>query len=195
MDPTLPTLLLDMDGPLADFDAKMIDFCDAQGIELDFSKGWRRFLTDNIPDKRGANRLRNYINDGDNRWFRDLPVTPGAIDGVYELMDYFDVWVCTKPLEACHSCRDDKAAWISRYLPELTDKLFCAPDKGMIKGDILLDDAPKHKWFTYAEWRPVVFKAPYNGEGTKWEGLPSWTWGDPLNDLLRWVPGVPIWAV
>lgn len=188
MDKHKPVLLLDMDGPLADFDQAFWDFCKGRGFSFDIesldSPGRRRFLTDNMPEKFERIYARNWVNNGENRWFRDLPPTVGAIDGTYELMEMFDVWVCTKPLEVCSTCRDDKGAWIKRYLPELEDKLIIAPNKGMIRGKILLDDAIKPAWLDYAEWHPVVFPSGFNGKGSDWEGMDSWTWGDPVQALL-----------
>lgn len=183
-----PTLLLDMDGPLADFDQAFWDLCVSKGFTFNISDlndpKRKRFLTDNMLNRHQSRVARDFVNDGANNWFRDLPPTPGAIEGTYELMEHFDVWVCTKPLEVCSTCRDDKGAWIRRYLPELEDKLIIAPDKGMIRGSLLLDDAIKLAWLAHAEWRPVVFPSVFNGEGSDWEGLPSWTWGDPVEDLL-----------
>lgn len=188
MDKHKPVLLLDMDGPLADFDQAFWELCVSNGFEFDIdhleSPGRRRFLTDNMPNKRERDYARNWVNNGDNHWFLNLPETPGAIQGTYELMEVFDVWVCTKPLEVCHSCRDDKGRWIKRYLPELEDKLIIAPNKGMVRGNILLDDAIKTAWLAYAEWHPVVFPSVFNGKGSDWERMDSWTWGDPVQDLL-----------
>ena len=183
-----PVLLLDMDGQLADFDQAFWDMCESRLFSFDIpsleAPGRRRFLTDNMPDPVERRMAREYVNDGANRWFRDLPPVAGAIEGTYELMEVFDVWVCTKPLEVCSTCRDDKGAWIKRYLPELEDKLIIAPNKGLIRGSILLDDAIKTAWLAYAEWTPVVFPSVFNGPGSDWEGMDSWTWGDPVGQLL-----------
>lgn len=119
-------------------------------------------------------------------WFRGLPVTPGAKSGVGQLLTAgVDIWVVTKPLEANPTCRDDKAAWLREHFPMLERKLILAPDKSMIVGDVLLDDAINLEWILKAQWRPVVFRAPFNGSGSEWHYLHSWSWGDPIEDLLR----------
>lgn len=182
-----------MDGPLANFDLGFWNMCQEQGIQLDIEglndPKRRRFMTDNIPDKSQRAVARSFVDHGPNRWFRDLPVVPGCQEGVARLEEAgVDIWICTKPLEANWRCRDDKAKWIRRYFPHLEDKLLIMPDKSLAIGDILLDDAPKLKWFDAAVWKPVIFPCPFNGYGSEWEGLPSWGWFDPIEDLLAMFP-------
>lgn len=187
-----PILLLDMDGPLADFDRAAWEWGHSSGLMFDIESladQRHRFLTDHVvgcghpgttrPCPHGAGHMRRHIHQ-DETWFRDLPVTPGAIQGVAQLEAIFDVWVCTKPLEANPGCRDGKQAWIDKHFPSLSRKLVMAPDKSMVVGAVLLDDAPKPQWVDVAHWEPVVFSTPWNGEGSRWEVYPHWTWGDPL---------------
>lgn len=182
-------LLLDMDGPLADFDLKSWNLYQHLGLEMNISSlsdpGRKRFLSDNLVHARDRKIVRRLIEDGHNRWFRDLPVTEGAQKGVAELLDAgIDVWVCTKPLEVNDRCRDDKSLWLRDHFPELVNKMICAPDKGMVRGDVLLDDAPHIEWIARAHWEPVIFPAVFNDGRSKWAGLRKWTWGDPLETLI-----------
>lgn len=182
------TLLLDQDGPLADFDQRYWDYCAEQGFELDIKDlsdtRRHRFMEGNIIDREHRKAARAYIESGTNRWFRDLPVTAGAEEGVDALLSAgVDIWVCTKPLEANENCRDDKGRWIKKHFPMLENKLILAPDKSMVRGDVLLDDAIKIKWIPKATWRAVAFATPFNGNGTEWGHLPHWSWGDPIEKL------------
>lgn len=185
---TRPTLLLDMDGPLADFDNKFFRRCQEKGITMDCDgvHGQRhRFATDHIPDREERAWARRMVDTAG--WFRDLPVTPGAQDGIDRLMEFFDVWICTKPLEANPTCRDDKAAWIlENFGAYWLSRLIIAPDKSMVNGHLLLDDAPKSRWLESAPWRPIIFTTPWNQEGSPWQGFPHWSWGDPIEDLRTW---------
>lgn len=179
-------LLLDMDGPMAAFDEAFFTACRTAGFQMDIdhpSKQIHRYSTDHIADRFTRNRARELVNqDG---WFRNLPVTPGSQEGVEELLSAdFDIWVCTKPLESNKTCRDEKAAWLAEHFPQLKNRLITAPDKSMIIGDILLDDAPKLEWLGRALWRPVIFTMPFNVTGSKWEDLPHWTWGDDPEQLI-----------
>lgn len=178
------TLLLDMDGPLADFDAAGYARCAALGLTIDSHLHERtaRYFTDHMPHRHERDAARQFIEAAG--WFRDLPVTAGAKEGVAELIAAdVDVWVCTKPLERNPTCRDDKGAWLAEHFPMLEDKLIIAPDKSLICGAVLLDDAPKTEWVGRAPWSPVIFTAPFNGPGSEWEQYPHWTWGEPLHDL------------
>jgi 5'-nucleotidase len=184
-----PVLLLDMDGPLADFDVHGWERCTALGHEFDVdgpNQQTARYFTDHMPIKAHRTAARQMIEAAG--WFNDLPVTPGALEGVRTLLERgVDVWVCTKPLEANPTCRDDKGMWLRRHLPELEHKLILAPDKSMIRGDVLLDDAPKLEWIPLASWRPVIFASPFNGAGSEYEGLARWSWADPIDQLIDWL--------
>lgn len=189
---TRPVVLVDMDGPLADFEGAFYDLCADQAMPMHAGRVHKRlpcrkhrFLTDCLTsqDKKFA---RYVIENSD--WFRHLDVTPGAIQGINELAEHVDVWICTKPLEANARCRDDKAAWIRDHLgTDWEHRLILAPDKSMIRGDLLLDDAPKRLWLTDATWKPVMFTMPWNQAGSAWDEIPHWTWGDPVDELLAHV--------
>jgi 5'(3')-deoxyribonucleotidase len=183
-------VLLDMDGPLAAFDSKYWDFCEAHGFDMDITcltdPARKRFMEENIRDKKQRKIARGYIESGHNHWFLDLPVTPGAEEGVERLLEcpFVDLWVCTKPMEANESCRDDKGRWLSQHFPALRKKMILAPDKSLIRGHVLLDDAPRIDWLPRAEWEPVIFPSVFNEAGSQWGHLRSWTWGDSVDELL-----------
>lgn len=178
-------ILLDMDGPLADFDAASWAVIEANGWELDIagrSEQRHHYVTEHMK-RRDRRALRKIIETPG--WFENLPVVAGAVEGVDWLLGAgHDVWVCTKPLEANPTCRDGKGAWLREHIPELEDRLIIAPDKSLVTGDILLDDAPAPGQIARASWRPVVFSAPYNGVGSKWEHEAHWEWDMPFDDLI-----------
>lgn len=184
-------VLLDMDGPLADFDAKYWDFCTEMQFDMDITcltdPARRRFMEENIRNKRHRETARKFIESGHNRWFRDLPVTPGAKEGVESLLadSRIDLWVCTKPMEKNSTCRDDKGAWLADHFPALVKKMILAPDKSLVRGHVLLDDAPRIDWTYRAEWEPVIFPSVFNEAGSQWEHFRRWTWGDSIDTLLE----------
>ena len=181
-------LLVDMDGPLADFDLHFWNRSLDRGFTFDVphhSHQRHRYFTDHLPDRRERRAARDMVDSPG--WFENLPVVPGAVDGMKALCEVADVWVCTKPLEVNPTCRDAKAAWLAEHFGgALVSKLVIAPDKSMVRGDVLLDDAPKPEWYASAEWRPVIYTAPYNGVGSTWEDLPHWTWADGVDQLLTY---------
>lgn len=194
---TKPILLLDMDGPMADFDIACWEHMQRSRMELDITEYGQvrhRYITDHLRHEADRASVRRTINHG--RWFWSLPVTPGAQMGVELLRDHFEVWVCTKPLEANENCWSDKLAWLRLHFPALADRMILAPNKTLVRGDVLLDDAIPRKWIIEADrlpdWTPVVFKAPFNSEfrardngliGSEEVGL-RWEWGMDVERLL-----------
>lgn len=181
-----PIVLVDMDGPLADFDGYFYEQCIERGWTLDATCETQtaRYMSDHVVSKAERKLSRKMVEETD--WFRTLPVVPGAIEGINELARHADVWICTKPLEANVTCRDEKAEWVRIHLgAKWEQRLIIAPNKSLVRGSILLDDAPFPEWFSVAEWQPVIFPYPYNGIGSPWADLPRWTWGDSVETLLK----------
>lgn len=174
---------MDQDGPLADFDRQFFARCEQNGWEMDCTVETQtaRFATDHIPNGRERHLARKMVDSPG--WFSELPVTPGAVDGLRELAEYAEVWICSKPLEANPTCRDEKAAWLARHFgKEWAARLILAPDKSLVHGDILLDDAIKPEWLERATWTPVVFPTPWNDGELPTAG--RWTWGNYSLDLI-----------
>lgn len=174
-----------MDGVLADFDGHLLEITG----DLAWPQGYARFRqehrysSDHITNRADRDEARRRINT--SGFFSDLQPVPGAIDGIMELAEMVPVWIVTKPLEANPTCRDDKARWLNRHLGrDWERRLIVTPDKSMVIGSILLDDAPKPEWFDRASWRPVIFPWSFNGAGSVWANLPRWQWGDHPQRLL-----------
>lgn len=183
-----PVVLVDQDGPLAGFDTLFWNMCREAQVEMDCEEHEQTayYATDHVVDPAERKALRQYINQSQT-WFADLPPTPGAIEGINLLAEHAEVWICTKPLEANHWCRDGKAAWVRKHLGlEWEKRIIITPDKSLVMGAVLLDDRPLHKWFARATWNPVVYPTTWNQEGSEWEALPHWKWGDPIEDLMQW---------
>lgn len=184
--PVRPVILVDMDGPLAGFDQAFYELCDRLGFEMNstLETQTERYATGHvvIPAER---KFARAIVDSPG-WFIRLPVVEGAVEGLNALAEVAEVWICTKPLEVNPTCRDEKGAWLKDHFgSEWEKRMIIAPDKSLVRGAILLDDAPFPEWFERASWNPVVYPTSWNGEGTAWQGLPRWTWGDPIDSLLQ----------
>lgn len=131
-------ILIDMDGVVVDFDRYCID-------------------TDLTPDEV-------------KRWagaYREMEPMPGAIDGVRALIAAgHDVWLATKPPTGQPRAYADKVAWVMDNLPELTRKIILTADKGMLRGDVLIDDQP---WKANCEsFEGVVIKFDPTLAGWPW---------------------------
>lgn len=181
-----PLLLLDQDGPLAAFDDHVWSRGTDQGWAFDIEgvhQQANRYLSDHLPsgDERDACREMCAAPG----WFRDLPVVPGSQEGVEVLLERgIDVWVCTKPMESNPTCASDKQWWVEKHFPALARRVIVTPNKGMVVGDVLLDDAPMPSWFEYACWDPMIYQYGYNGGGSRWGDVPRFTWDMPIEVLV-----------
>lgn len=191
-----PVVLVDMDGPLADFDRHFFEEALLLHCEFDIAdieSQTRCFLTDHMPVAAQRRRMREMVDSAG--WFGSLPVTLGAKDGMALLGEVADVWICTKPLEVNPTCRDEKARWLAQHFgSHWLDKLIITPDKSRVVGDVLLDDAPKASWIPRAIWEPVIFTAPFNGAESEWADYQHWTWGDPIEKLFNPTLWEEVWA-
>ncbi len=69
----------------------------------------------------------------------------GALEAVRTLIaSGHDVWIATKTPTHNLLADSEKKHWINEYIPELLDKTIITPDKGCLRGDVLIDDRP-HK--------------------------------------------------
>jgi len=80
-------------------------------------------------------------------YFEHLRPLPGALESVRFILDNldYDVYICTHPLEYSRYGDSEKRRWVDKYLPELSEKMILTCDKGLIKGDFLVDDSMKWK--------------------------------------------------
>ena len=201
-------ILVDCDGPLAAFDDKFYELCAASGYELhggdvhrDAKCTEHRFLTDCIAERVHRDAARDHVNG--TRWFRDLPVVEGAVEGLSALLghpDVDDVFICTKPLEADPHCWSDKAAWVRHHFGEdWLRRLVITPDKSAVRGHVLLDDAPKPEWFPRAEWTPVIYPTSWNAPfgpfstKTRVDYNDRWDWGDSIELLVEYAREAAMW--
>lgn len=188
-------VLLDMDGPLADFDQQCWTWATSANARFDIddlSQQAHRYITEHLPDPNHRESLRAVIDAPG--WYRSLPVTPGAQEGVEALLAAgHEVIVCSKPHDDAPSCVAEKLAWLGEHFPMLTEEYVFTRDKAYAHGGhghdrlrgILLDDAIVHGQVVRASWEPVAFACPFNGPGSIYGRYPRWQWGDNI-ERLAW---------
>jgi len=139
-----PLILLDQDGPLADFDAALDRVLADLGhdpallvaTEWDYTNDVTRHFGPAAAAALDAARLSP-------GFFRDLPVTAGAQEAVEHLLEAgCEVAVCTAPSLANPTCASDKLWWIERHFPALSERVIITIDKTWVHGDVLVDDKP-----------------------------------------------------
>jgi len=179
-------VLVDMDGVLADFDEFVFNRF-AEWLEIDsLEDQHQRYITDHVTgvnaaeEKQRRAKIRRAIDT--SGFFRSLPVIDGAQEGIEKLQSSgLDVWVCSKPLISNPTCASEKYSWLGQHFPDLQDKLILAPDKSLVRGSVLIDDAPKMRWIKQGAptWTPFIYAYKHN-EALQTQ-FPSLTW-DTLDD-------------
>ncbi|MDR0887114.1 MAG: hypothetical protein LBM97_00225 [Candidatus Nomurabacteria bacterium] len=149
-------LYIDMDGVLADEQSALIGISDQM----------RAKYADNLKDLPGIAGAM-------------LPMT-GAVQAVHDLAELFDIYVLSTARWTNASVWFDKVNWIKRYFGEdkpdpLYKKLILTNNKGLNKGDFLVDDNCKNGVDNFeGEWLPfgakfVNEKFPNQPEFRDWQ--------------------------
>lgn len=75
-------------------------------------------------------------------FFRNLPVMAGAKEAIAALMadPTLDVYVGSKHTSKVTTCASEKMEWIKEHFPPLLRKVVLVCDKGLLRGDVLVDD-------------------------------------------------------
>lgn len=79
-------------------------------------------------------------------FFLGLKVIPGALSAVRQIIKMgYDVHILSQPVDISAHSYSEKVQWVGIHFPELISKLHLTQDKGLFKGDYLIDDNPD-KW-------------------------------------------------
>lgn len=118
-------IFVDMDGVLADAEARMDEFSKELGV----------------PTQELFKR-KHYRKEG---FYKDLPPIPGAIDAFKRLCNKYEVYILTAPSWENPSCYIDKRLWVEKYLGDLAYKrLIISNDKSLFTGRAIIDDRTKY---------------------------------------------------
>jgi len=112
-----PRIYVDMDGVLCDYDEAK----------------YRTLLR--TPE--------NFFPQASYGFFRDMRPITGAIEAYHWLHENFDTWILTRPSVLNPMCYTEKREWVEKHLGlEICEKLIMCTEKGLLKGDYLIDDMP-----------------------------------------------------
>ncbi|MGB1016084.1 MAG: 5' nucleotidase, NT5C type [Nannocystaceae bacterium] len=173
---TRPTVLLDVDGVVADFTAQI--------LRLTHSLFDRRFTPEDVTewDYKSALglsdkewRLVSTI-IGSKDFAFELPVYPGAISGVQDLAKVADIYFVTSDWRTSPTWVYDRNRWLElRFGRELGKQVIHTSHKHLVRGDVFVDDKPSNVAAWASAWPsgiPVLWKRPYNdGVSNSWEAL------------------------
>ena len=162
------TVLVDMDGTIADFNKAALARLAARtpdGAVPREDECVRFPLADNFEDADMKARLAAIYNEPG--FFAGLEPIAGALDALAEMRAHprvAGVFLCTAPLARSPHCAAEKIAWVAEHLGrEWVDRIVLTRDKSLVRGDMLIDDAPEAKAAHFSPaWEHVYFGAPHN---------------------------------
>lgn len=94
-----------------------------------------------------VNGIFDYLHMYEPGFFFSLQPIEGSQVAVRQLIALgYDVQILSQPVADSHFSYSDKIRWIGCYFPELLHKVNLTQDKGLFKGDYLIDD-------NYFKWK------------------------------------------
>lgn len=178
-----PTVLIDMDGVLADFD-----------------KATEIHLLENYPEIRIEPRKNFYFREdypdpnhqaiidklhSSQGFFESLPVMDGAEEAWGYIAELgYQPQVCSSPLRSNEWCAEEKLSWLQRNFGKTAAKTaIISSDKANYDGIALIDDKATIKNADQALWQHILFTQPHNQDIAAEFRLDSWR--DPdLEEIL-----------
>ena len=158
--PNSNSILLDMDGVLADTMGTLMDVIEAEHhvrlCHADITDYWFKGLK--VPQRAFMDGLKL------RGFYRHLEVITGAVRGVNRLREKYDdnVFVCTAPMRGCEaSCEDEKREWLEKHFDrEFAERAVVTSTKDNVPGKLLVEDNPDI--VRNAMWLPIMFDQPWN---------------------------------
>jgi 5'(3')-deoxyribonucleotidase len=157
-----PIILLDVDGPLADFaGAYLREFADITGRVHSVQDVTEYHMHDNaffgaacaaMGLQRGELTRRivdRVISPG---WCAALEPHPGAQAAVSRLQELGDVYVVTSPWDSSPTWQHERLHWCEKHFEISRGNVIHAGKKHLIRGDVFVDDKASHVEEWHREW-------------------------------------------
>ena len=133
----------------------MIIYIDMDDVLCDYSSQIREDKV-TYPDKPFPQSREGF--------FRALNALPGAIDSVNELraIESIDVYILTAPSALNPHSYTEKRLWVEEHFDvEFAHNLIICSNKGLLKGDILIDDHVEGRGQEHFEGKVLHFGVDY----------------------------------
>lgn len=162
------TVLVDMDGPLADFESPSNDIIRANFPDLPIVSRRREFyFKDTYKDYP---EVVNMVEAECRRpgFVESFPLVDGAIRGWQRILEAGYVpRICSSPLENHPTSITEKIDWLETYLVPVfgawvVDTAIFDRDKSGYDAVAIIDDRPSLRNAKKAVWRHIVFDRSYN---------------------------------
>lgn len=157
-----------MDGVLADTETQYITwYNNSYGTKISYDELVGKPEGDGFPDRTAVGKF--LLTPG---FFRSLPVMPGAIEAVRELMKNFEIFIVSAAMEFPQSL-SEKQGWLCQHFPFISwsNVVFCG-DKSIIQADYMIDDHQKN--LAKFKGTSILFNAAHNTLITGYQRVRSW---------------------
>jgi len=180
-------VMVDCDGPLADFVAATLDVV--------FEETGRRILPesittwgifDSINDKTLEDRVYEKIKSEGQ--CLALAVVSGAPEGIKRLQGIADLVVLTSPFHGAKTWVYERELWLERHFGIDPHDIIHARKKYHVYGDVLVDDRAQHLREWSRRWpnsRALLWNTPGNRSETGLERVKTWDEVYNIVDELR----------
>lgn len=129
----------------------MIIYIDMDGVLADYDKAFSEIRSSH-PDVSYPQSLPQF--------FENLEPIDGAIDAFHQLNNKHDVYILTAPSNRNPLSYTEKRLWVEKHLGfDITERLIICSNKGLLKGDILIDDNINGKGQESFEGRVMHFRS------------------------------------
>lgn len=187
------TVLVDMDGVLADFDARVCEvfrerYPDEKQVEMDSREHF--YMSENFREQLGKSAGERAkaipLQEG---FFLALAPIAGALDALRAMDAHprLNVMLCTSPLSTYTYVLFEKFAWVEKHLGKAwISKIVLTKDKTVVAGRCLIDDRPHVGGsVSVPAWEHVLFDQPYNRDVPGKRRLKGWAnWRQLVDSLV-----------
>jgi 5'(3')-deoxyribonucleotidase len=205
----IPTVLVDCDGPMANFTQGYLDavhFLTGHIIEDAMVDRWHIHECPWFVDLAGGHLHPKLKRDVEaiiekEGFCQELQMTPHAREAIDVIREWADVYVVTSPWQSSKTWTYDRNKWLKRNFDIDPSHVIYTQKKHMVVGDIFVDDKPEH----VAAWidgmiavdlygrEGYVFAQSHNRHVTRrdsWadviDGIDAWIWDKSVS---RWTLG------
>lgn len=169
-----PRVLLDADGVVIDFAnpaIKAMEKITGKPVPDDVLEDWDMFRS---YDKETQGKFYKEFNR--EGWCLDLPVYPGAQEGVEMLRQLADVYFVTSPMFGPHWAYERSLSLIRNFGAK-NNQIIHTNAKYICVGDVLVDDKTDHvvKWsLNHPKGHALLWDQPYNRKHEGSVRVKSW---------------------